>query len=420
MGKRLYGNGGGSITEVKDKKGKKKYRVRVTISSEYDEATGKAKQVQKSLGTFKTRKEAEEVLIEYQRSPYDLTSKVTTLEDLYESWSSEYYSNITISAMRTYKSAWTYCDSIKRCNIRDLNVGVLENFLKDCSKVSDQDGVLVEASPNIKARVKSLLNLSLDYAVKHELIPSNPARKFNLDKKVVKQIKSETKHKKAFLEEEVELFWSNVGVVPFTDMLLINIYTGMRPQELATLPVNRVHFAGEPLEDSELYDVLHDQLTSFRGDFLDEYREDYFRKTVNYLRDKDFIVWGMKTEAGTDRIIPIHPKVLDFLKTYRKSAIEFFDSPLVFNNSKGQRGTEMTYDKWRGMFKTIMSQYKLIDYTPHCSRVTFSTRATYRQKLDKLVVKKIIGHEPDEQDLLESTYTHITVQDIFTEFSKLG
>ena len=92
--KRILGNGSGSISEVKDKKGKSKYRVRVTVSTSIDPETGKAKQTQKSLGVFKTRKEAQEVLAEYWKSPYDLTSKVHTFADLYEDWSKAYFEKI--------------------------------------------------------------------------------------------------------------------------------------------------------------------------------------------------------------------------------------------------------------------------------------------------------------------------------------
>ena len=49
---RQFGNGSGSITKVKSTTGKVRYRVRVTLGSEYNEDTGKSKLIQKSLGTY--------------------------------------------------------------------------------------------------------------------------------------------------------------------------------------------------------------------------------------------------------------------------------------------------------------------------------------------------------------------------------
>lgn len=80
---RARGNGTGSVTPYKDSKGKKKYRVRVTVGLEYDKEKDRFKTVSKSLGVYNTKAEAEKVLAEYNESPYDLTAKIKTVQDLY-------------------------------------------------------------------------------------------------------------------------------------------------------------------------------------------------------------------------------------------------------------------------------------------------------------------------------------------------
>ena len=43
--------------------------------------------LQNLLGVFKTKAEAEAVLAEYNSSPYDLTTKITTVGEPYDYWS---------------------------------------------------------------------------------------------------------------------------------------------------------------------------------------------------------------------------------------------------------------------------------------------------------------------------------------------
>ena len=59
------GNGQGSVTMLKDLKGKKKYQVRVTVGSKFDAQKERVVYTSKSLGVFKNKAEAEAVLAEY-------------------------------------------------------------------------------------------------------------------------------------------------------------------------------------------------------------------------------------------------------------------------------------------------------------------------------------------------------------------
>lgn len=405
---RQFGNGSGSITKVKSTTGKVRYRVRVTLGSEYNEDTGKSKLIQKSLGTYDTMKKAQEVLVEYHKSPYDLTSKVKSFEDLYNEWYDAYSKKVTESALRTVRSSFAYCEAIKSADIKTLNIGVLKAHVENCWRY-DEDGLKKYATPNTQARVKSLLNLVFDYAVEYNLVNDNPARKFNISDETLKKIRKNVKHKKAFSEEEVKMLWEGKDAVPFTDILLVGIYTGFRPQELATIPVNRVHYWGTDgkevnpiVEGSTIYEILKEK---FNSDI---------DGVVDYLKDKDFIVYGMKTEAGADRIVPIHSKIKPFIESYYRSAINFFKSDALFNSACFQNSTKLTYDKLRGRFKKIMSHFKLLDFSLHCLRVTFVTRARREFHLDDLVVETIVGHEHEERTLLESTYTYRTSLDIVT------
>lgn len=76
---------------------------------------------------------------------------------------------------------------------------------------------------------------------------------------------------------------------------------------------------------------------------------------------------------------------------------------MLFNDNDGQNGTKMTYDKYRGRFKKVMTHCNLKGYTPHCTRHTFVTKAKV-SGVDEYAIKLIIGHETS--DITEKVYTH--------------
>lgn len=62
--------------------------------------------------------------------------------------------------------------------------------------------------------------------------------------------------------------------------------------------------------------------------------------TTSYVR-------GMKTDAGKDRCVPIHPLIQPLIEKRYAEAKEL-GSNYLFNDINGQQGIYMTYDKYRG------------------------------------------------------------------------
>lgn len=69
----------------------------------------------------------------------------------------------------------------------------------------------------------------------------------------------------------MEILWANVDKVLYVDVVLIQCYSGWRPQELGLIEMDRVD-----LDNWE-----------FTG--------------------------GIKTDAGIDRLVPIHPRIREWL-----------------------------------------------------------------------------------------------------------
>ena len=92
-------NGRGTVEKTNSKKNP--FKAKVPVGTKVDK-NGKTQAIYKTLGTFPTREEAELALMDFSRTPYELTSTVKTFADLYEVWSKYYFSTLKgESSMRT-------------------------------------------------------------------------------------------------------------------------------------------------------------------------------------------------------------------------------------------------------------------------------------------------------------------------------
>lgn len=155
-------------------------------------------------------------------------------------------------------------------------------------------------------------------------------------------------------------------------MILVGIYSGWRPQELAVLKIADVDLANM------------------------------------------FYSGGLKTDAGKNRIVPIHPLLADLVTKNYNQAVET-GSEYLFNDPDGQQGTHLTYDKYRGRFRKVMDRLGM-DHKPHDTRHTFITKAK-EVDMNEYILKMIVGHEI--RDITEKVYTHRTLEDLKNEMKKI-
>ncbi|MDE5909307.1 MAG: tyrosine-type recombinase/integrase [Lachnospiraceae bacterium] len=370
-------NGTGHVFKMKGKARRNPWRVRITVGWEVDEVTGKSKQIVKTLGYYPSRREAESALNEYLDDPYNIGSKDMTFEELYHAWSEKYFTTLSgVSSVRTVTSAYRYMHIIYKMKVRDIRVRHLEECIQDAYVISDRGkdkGEKRYAGACTKGRMKSVFNLMFDYAVRYDIVKTNYARNFEISKEIKDQKRREKKEVTIFSNEELELLWENADKFPFVDMVLIGIYTGWRPQELSILK----------LKDIDL--------------------------------DKDTFFGGLKTDAGRNRYVPIHP-LIKGLVSKRYVEAEELGSEYLFNDINGQRGTVMTYDKYRSRFNKIMARFDM-KHRPHETRHTFSTLAKAYGMKDN-IRKMIMGHSLD--DFTDRVYTHPMMEELCQEMGKIG
>ena len=103
-------NGTGSVYKLS---GKRRNPWRAVRTKEWiiDSNTGLAKQIRFTVGYYPTRKEAIEALMNYNQSPYDISTNTITFKEVYEKWSEGHFQTIVPSACRTWISAFNHCSS---------------------------------------------------------------------------------------------------------------------------------------------------------------------------------------------------------------------------------------------------------------------------------------------------------------------
>ena len=357
--RRRLPNGFGTISEIKNQNLRKPFRALVCVGKNFY-----GKPIYKSLKPetyFKTYNDAYAALLEYHKNPYDLDSDLT-VEQLYEKWSEEYFKTLSNpSSERTVKSAWNYCSSIYGMRAKDLRARHIKGCMEDETYIVN--GKEKHPSPTTKTKIKSLFNLMLDYAEEHELVDKNYARTFKLADDIIKDVEEEKKDHIDFTNEEMQKLWDNIYDVDYVDVLLIQCYSGWRPQELGLLKIKNVDL------------------------------------------DNWFITGGMKTDAGKDRIVPVHPKIRSLVK-YRYQEAQKLGSEYLINctDTKTHRSSlKLTYDKYRHRVDKIIEQLELNpDHRAHDGRIQFATMAG-DAKMNEYAVKRIMGHKI--KDITENTYT---------------
>ena len=369
-------NGSGQIFKVKDGNRRNRWRVRVTVGKEFDMEKGYCKQVMKNLGYFPTRAEAEKALIEYYENPYDIDDKGITVKELFEKWFAVYEPTLKgENSARTVTYAFSYMHTIENMKVRDVRVRHIEGCINDAYIISERGkdkGKRKNASANTKARMKSVFNLMFDFAVKYEVISSNPARNFNISQDILDK-KERDRHKAVlFTNDEIDTLWNNVDKVEFVDMILIELYSGWRPQELATLKISNINL------------------------------------------EQGFMRGGMKTKAGTDRIVPIHPLIHSLIEKRYNEAVEL-NSDSLFNDCNSQTGMRMSYDKYSKRFDKVMKRFGM-EHRPHETRHSFVTNGK-RNKIDEYILKRIVGHAIE--DITENVYTQRDVSELKREMLKI-
>lgn len=272
--------------------------------------TSEGKPIKKILGytTSKSKgnKELDKYLVSGEEKQDDITWK-----ELYEKWI-EYKKSTGISkeGLQHYTNAYRKTLILNNRKFSEINLEIMQNIISN-------SGVKTDGQKRIRNLYSQLYDYSKVLGVK---INSN----FSKFLVVSKEEKSE-KHT-TFTNEEINKLWENRN--NFVDIILLMIYTGIRPNEI-------------------------------------------FKITES---TNDYIVTGSKTTAGKNRIIPIHDDIKNIFKE-------------ILNNKTLEL---ISTTKFYTLFNIEMNKLNMKHF-PYDTRHTFSTLWKF-SKADDLARKRIMGH----------------------------
>lgn len=293
------------------------------------------KQIYKYLGYFETREDALACLSEFYKSPYNESDRRTTFKELYEEWIETH--EVTRDTINIYNSTFRKLESIHNMPIIDLRASHIQPIIKK--------------SPYSTAKLMRLITgIVCREAMKREITNRDISTLLDLPPK------KEKKEKMPFTKEEIDLLWSKVGE-KYADLLLILLYSGLRISELLEI------------------------------------------KSSNIDLENRFMIGGLKTEAGTNRTIPIHKLIHPIIERV-KGENYLFQAP---------RGSHLLYSNEGYKINKYMKSLGL-KHTIHETRHTFISQCN-RLDINKISVKRIVGHST-QKDLTDDVYTHKNIDDL--------
>lgn len=116
--------------------------------------------------------------------------------------------------------------------------------------------------------------------------------------------------------------------------------------------------------------------------------------------DKEIFVGGVKTDAGKNRIVPIHPAILPLVKG--------MDGAFLCGKSESQFRRDMKY---------VLEEIGVRPLTPHSCRHTFH-RLLERAGVNEADRKRLMGHSL-KGDITNGVYGHRGVEELRTEIEKI-
>ena len=343
------GNGEGSAYQLPNGKWRAK-KVWGYIAGE----DGKVREDKTTKSGFNTKKEAIEYLKTLTRKPKQIDA-IATFREIYDLWLPTHErKGRGKSTINCYKAAVNYYKEIWHYPFTDIGIEDLQECIDECP-----------CGKRTRENMKALGTLMYNYAIPRGYVPEN------LNYAHYLFVGGKPGDRRSELSQEhVRLIRDAVGKKKWADYAYCLIYTGFRPNEMLSLDVTQ------------------------------------------YDRENRCFIGGGKTDAGTNRIITISPKIqpiIDKLTDGKTSG------PIFCRND----GTAMTGKCFREeCFYPLLDGLGIDNpkdgpngarrYTPYSCRHTFATllKSVNAPDEDKL---ELMGHTSAE---MLRHYQHVNLDDL--------
>lgn len=342
-------NGFGTVYKLSGNR-RKPWIARRTVgwTTAVDKKTGKEKEKQlfETVGYYEEKKDAIEALTLSRVNPIAPNADIT-LGKLYEEWSAiKYEEEISRQTIDCYKAGWKHIKKFEKETFKDLRTSHWQSIINKCRI----DGM----SKSTLNKIKLVIGMLYDYAIDNKIVDQNLGKKIKIKKE-------DSAKKKAFTDLEFKAIEKAAADgMEWADTILILLDTGMRISEMLLL-------------------------TKFSIDLKEM-----------------LITGGIKTDAGKDRIVPIHPRIQPYIKKWYNKC-----GDRLICNSDGKPIPARRYreDFYRPAIEKI--GVRMLD--PHSCRHTFGTRLSNAGANTK-AIQDLMGHA--DYSTTANIYTHINLDEL--------
>lgn len=317
------------------------------------------KQIKKYIAYEETYNKAYQKLLEYNKVPFNIENKNITLGEVFDKLEpklKEMYLNNKMSKSNYKNMLSVYNNHL----IKLKNQKILELKKKDVQNIINNSGLKHTGRGYIKNTFQRIIDYSID-----EL-------ELNINKAICElEVGKKEKSNKhiPFSKTEIEIIKEKAIFSPIAELIVIYLFTGLRPSELLNI------------------------------------------EQKNVFIEDNYMIGGEKTEAGRNRIIPIHSKIKPLIeKIYNKNKGQKY---LIINESTNKK---MTYDTYKKRFEQFMEENKM-KHTAYDTRHTFATECS-SVGIPDVIIKRLLGHSLSN-DVTNNVYIHKTIEELKKEIEKI-
>ena len=308
----------------------KTWTARVTIGKKIGPNGTDFVPVRKTLGGFRTRTEALNALPGLIEAGTSIKIN-ESFEQIYLKWKKEYESRIVKSTMDCYKAAYKHFSALHYKRFTDILATDLQACIDSCP-----------SGKRTKENMKAFASLLYKYAINNNVCDKNFAQYLFTGT-------DPTTTREAFTMDELKVIKDSFGTEPYAPYVYAMCFLGFRPGEMLCL-----------------------------------------RKSA-YHEDGKYLVGGGKTEAGTNRIVPVPKGVQEIIE--KQLAVEGTD--LLFPRfAEGKKGggkwVEISDNYFRKfLFDPMMERLNIQGKVPYSCRHTYAN-----------LLKDAVGAEKDKAALM--------------------
>lgn len=293
-----------------------------------------------SLGIYRTKREAQAVLSNWEAVYKQKMAKIYTLKQVYEFAIDELrgIGKTSEKTLDSYLYDFKRVENLWDMDIRKISTSNYQNVFNSMKNKTTGDPL----SAASKTRTKNILSIIYWYALKEDIVSFDSAAG------IIVYSEMEKSDILAFSEMELKILWQNLYKVPYVDMILFDCYTGLRPSELMKCNTTNVNVFARSITDV-----------------------------------------GVKTRKGRQRVVPLPSKIIPLTQKLIENALP---NGVIFYTPNY---VKMTVDNFLKRYFPRALEQCGIDakkFVPYSCRHTYAEMLE-RNFIDRKLQSDLLGHE---------------------------